>query len=273
MNAVKVGDITISNDSPFVLIAGTCVIEGETLALKTAEAIKKLAEAAGVPFIFKASYDKANKTIPGSYRGPGLTEGLRILEKIKKEVGVPVTSDVHWLQDVDAVSEVLDLVQIPASLCKQIDLVLDVAKKAPAINIKKGQFVSPWNMRNLVKAIEEKTDNRNIILMERGTLFGIDTMVNDFRSLDIMKSFGYPVFFDASHSCGCPGDFSKELGGSREFIPSLTRAAAGVGVAGIFLEVHEDPGAALSDADGTFPMARLSGLLTKLKAIDGVVKQ
>ena len=273
MKSVKVGDLTIGNDSPLVLIAGTCVLEEESLILRHVERLKGISERTGVPLIYKGSYDKANKTVAGSYRGPGIEKGLRLLNKVKGEFGVPVTSDVHWLGDIDAAAEVLDLIQIPAALCKQIDLVVGAARRCKAVNIKKGQFVSPWNMKNLILAIERDTDNRNIILTERGTVFGVDAMVNDFRSLDIMKSFGYPVFFDASHSCVCPKEFAGDIGGCREFIPTLARASVAVGIAGLFVEVHEEPAKALSDPDVAYRLDGLEDLLNLLKVIDSQVKK
>lgn len=272
MKSVKVGELTIGNDSPLVLIAGTCVLEEESLILRHVERLKGISERTGVSLIYKGSYDKANKTVAGAYRGPGLEKGLRLLAKIKGEFGLPVTSDVHWLGDIDAAGEVLDLVQIPAALCKQIDLVVGVARRCKAVNIKKGQFVSPWNMKNLILAIERDTDNRNIILTERGTVFGVDMMVNDFRSLDIMKSFEYPVFFDASHSCVCSKEFAGAIGGCREFIPTLARASVAVGIAGLFVEVHEEPAKALSDPDAAYRLDALEDLLNLLKVIDSQVK-
>ena len=250
------------------LIAGPCVIESEAHALKMAEAISAVARKLKLPYIFKASYDKANRTSVESYRGPGLEEGLRILEKIKKETGVPVLTDVHQAADVSAVAEAVDVVQIPAFLCRQTDLLVEAGKHARAINIKKGQFVSPWDMRHAVEKVRQ-AGNNNIFLTERGSSFGYNNLVVDMRSLAIMRQFA-PVVFDATHSVQLPssGAGGKAVsGGQPEFIPLLSRAAVAAGVDGVFMEVHDNPAAAKSDGANALPLSQLELLLTELLAI------
>jgi 2-dehydro-3-deoxyphosphooctonate aldolase (KDO 8-P synthase) len=251
-----------------LLIAGPCVIESEAHALKMAEAISAVARKLHVPYIFKASYDKANRTSLQSFRGPGLDEGLRILEKIKKATGVPVLTDVHQAVDVPAVAEVVDVVQIPAFLCRQTDLLVAAAKHARAINIKKGQFVSPWDMRHAVEKVRE-SGNNNIFLTERGSSFGYNNLVVDMRSLAIMRQFA-PVVFDATHSVQLPsaGAGGKAVsGGQPEFIPLLSRAAVAAGVDGVFMEVHDNPAQAKSDGANALPLSDLEGVLAELLAI------
>lgn len=269
---VSVGNVKIGFKNPLVLISGPCVIESEESAINLAEKIKNICRKINMPFIFKASFDKANKTIKGAYRGPGLKKGLAILQKVKEEVKIPVTSDVHWISDVEKAAKVLDLIQIPASLCKQIDLVIAAAKTEKPINIKKGQFVSPWNMRNIIKKIEEETTNRSILLTERGTLFGYDTMINDFRCIQIMKSFGYPVIYDASHSAVMPSFLGDKIGKCREFIPTLAKAAIAAGASSIFIESHEEPDKALSDSEIAISLNKLEEILPILKEINLIVK-
>jgi len=250
------------------LIAGPCVIESEAHALKMAEAISAVARKLKLPYIFKASYDKANRTSVESFRGPGLEEGLRILEKIKKETGVPVLTDVHQAADVSAVAEAVDVVQIPAFLCRQTDLLVEAGKHARAINIKKGQFVSPWDMRHAVEKVRQ-AGNNNIFLTERGSSFGYNNLVVDMRSLAIMRQFA-PVVFDATHSVQLPssGAGGKAVsGGQPEFIPLLSRAAVAAGVDGVFMEVHDNPAAAKSDGANALPLSQLELLLTELLAI------
>jgi 2-dehydro-3-deoxyphosphooctonate aldolase (KDO 8-P synthase) len=250
------------------LIAGPCVIESEGHALKMAESISAVARKLKVPYIFKASYDKANRTSLQSFRGPGLEEGLRILKKIGKEVGIPVLTDVHEGKDVPAVADAVDVVQIPAFLCRQTDLLVAAARHARAINIKKGQFVSPWDMRHAVEKVRE-SGNDNIFLTERGSSFGYNNLVVDMRSLAIMRQFA-PVVFDATHSVQLPssGAGGKAVsGGQPEFIPLLSRAAVAAGVDGIFMEVHDNPAAAKSDGANALPLNELEGVLTQLLAI------
>jgi 2-dehydro-3-deoxyphosphooctonate aldolase (KDO 8-P synthase) len=254
--------------SGLFLIAGPCVIESEAHALKMAEAISAVARKLQIPYIFKASYDKANRTSLQSFRGPGLDEGLRILEKIRKEAGVPVLTDVHEAADVPAVAEVVDVVQIPAFLCRQTDLLVAAAKHAKSINIKKGQFVSPWDMRHAVEKVRA-SGNNNIFLTERGSSFGYNNLVVDMRSLAIMRQFA-PVVFDATHSVQLPssGAVGKAVsGGQPEYIPLLARAAVAAGVDGVFMEVHDNPAEAKSDGANALPLSDLEAVLRELLAI------
>ncbi|HEV7520968.1 MAG TPA: 3-deoxy-8-phosphooctulonate synthase [Candidatus Angelobacter sp.] len=258
--------------SELFLIAGPCVIESEAHALKMAEAISAVARKLQIPYIFKASYDKANRTSLKSFRGPGLEEGLRILEKIRKEAGVPVLTDVHEAVDVPAVAEAVDVVQIPAFLCRQTDLLVAAAKHAKSINIKKGQFVSPWDMRHAVEKVRE-SGNNNIFLTERGSSFGYNNLVVDMRSLAIMRQFA-PVVFDATHSVQLPssGAGGKAVsGGQPEYIPLLARAAVAAGVDGVFMEVHDNPAEAKSDGANALPLGDLEAVLRELLAIKGAL--
>jgi 2-dehydro-3-deoxyphosphooctonate aldolase (KDO 8-P synthase) len=255
------------------LIAGPCVIESEAHALKMAEEISAVARRLQIPYIFKASYDKANRTSLQSFRGPGLEEGLRILEKVKKETGVPVLTDVHEPADVPAVAEAVDVVQIPAFLCRQTDLLVAAGKHAKAINIKKGQFVSPWDMKHAVEKVRE-SGNNNIFLTERGSSFGYNNLVVDMRSLAIMRQFA-PVVFDATHSVQLPssGAAGKAVsGGQPEFIPLLSRAAVAAGVDGVFMEVHDNPAEAKSDGANALPLSQLENVLNELLAIRKALK-
>jgi len=259
MKPVQVGDLTIG-DGGLVLIAGPCVIESEEGCLRIARATKRIADEVGMPLIFKASYDKANRTSVGSYRGPGLHDGLRILQRVKDELGVPVLTDVHEPSQADTVAEVVDVLQIPAFLCRQTDLLLAAGRTGKVVNIKKAQFLSPHDMRHVIAKIES-TGNKQILLTERGTSFGYNNLVVDMRSLPIMRSFGYPVVFDATHSVQLPGGADGKSGGQREFVPVLTRAAVAVGVDALFLEVHDDPDAALSDGPNMVRLGELGELL------------
>src|SRR5258707_14402631 len=259
--------------SGLFLIAGPCVIESEAHALKMAEAISAVARKLQVPYIFKASYDKANRTSLHSFRGPGLEEGLRILEKVKKETGVPVLTDVHEAKDVPAVAEAVDVVQIPAFLCRQTDMLVAAAKHAKSINIKKGQFVSPWDMRHAVEKARE-SGNDNIFLTERGSSFGYNNLVVDMRSLAIMRRFA-PVVFDATHSVQLPSagaDRKAVSWGEPAFIPLLSRAAVAAGVDGIFMEVHDNPAEAKSDGANALPLSNLEAVLNELLAIRSALK-
>ena len=254
--------------SGLFLIAGPCVIESEAHALKMADEISALARKLQIPYIFKASYDKANRTSLHSFRGPGLEEGLHILERIKKATGVPVLTDVHEAKDVPAVANVVDVVQIPAFLCRQTDMLVAAAKHAKSINIKKGQFVSPWDMRHAVEKVRA-SGNDNIVLTERGSSFGYNNLVVDMRSLAIMRQFA-PVVFDATHSVQLPssGAAGKAVsGGQPEFIPLLARAAVAAGVDGVFMEVHDNPAEAKSDGANALPLSQLEGVLNELLAI------
>jgi len=268
---VKVGKISIGGKNPFVLIAGPCVIEGRTFALRLAKTLKQIAKEAGVPFIFKASYDKANRTSIRSFRGPGLKKGLAILKDIKEHIGVPVLSDVHGVEEVAEAAKVLDILQVPAFLCRQTDLVVAAAKTKKIINIKKGQFLAPWDIGQIIKKIES-TGNKKILLTERGASFGYNNLVSDFRSIEIMAKTGYPVVYDATHSVQQPGGLGESSGGNSEFIPLLARCAVAAGINALFLEVHPHPKQALSDGPNSFPLLKLKKLLKELKAIDRVVK-
>lgn len=254
-----------------VLIAGPCVIESEALTLRCAERLMTICNGLGMPLVFKASYDKANRTSVTSFRGPGLREGLRILAKVKDSLGLPVLTDVHSVEEVTPVSEVADVLQIPAFLCRQTDLIEAAARSERVVNIKKGQFLAPWDMENVVgKALS--AGNSRIILTERGASFGYNNLVSDMRSLPIMRGIGYPVVFDATHSVQLPGGLGGSSGGQREFVEYLSRAAVATGIDGIFLEVHEEPEKALCDGPNSIRLDDLPQLLKKLKAIDAIVK-
>ncbi|MBI4435914.1 MAG: 3-deoxy-8-phosphooctulonate synthase [Candidatus Omnitrophica bacterium] len=267
---IRIGELSIGGTSPLVLIGGPCVIESEVLSLRIAARIKGIAEELHIPYIFKSSYDKANRSSIRSFRGPGLSKGLKILSRIKKELRLPVLSDVHTAEEVPYAAEVLDVLQIPAFLCRQTDLVLAVAKTGKPVNVKKGQFLAPWDMKNVIEKIES-AGNRKILLTERGVSFGYNLLVNDFRSLQVMRSFGYPVIFDATHSTQLPGGLGDRTGGQREFVPALARAACAVGCDGLFLEVHENPNRALSDGSNMIFLKDLKGVLEQAKRIDTIV--
>ncbi len=268
---IVIGNIKIGGTRPLVLIAGPCVMESEADTLHCAERLMTIANGVAVPLIFKASYDKANRTSVTSYRGPGIKEGLRILAKVKEALGVPVLSDIHSIEKVAPAAEVLDVLQIPAFLCRQTDLVVAAAKSGRVINIKKGQFLAPWDMENVVgKALS--AGNERIILTERGVSFGYNNLVSDMRSIPIMRKTGFPVVFDATHSVQLPGGQGGTSGGQREFVEYLGRAAVATGIDGIFMEVHENPEKALCDGPNSIRLDDLPALLKKLKAIDAIVK-
>jgi 2-dehydro-3-deoxyphosphooctonate aldolase (KDO 8-P synthase) len=271
VKTVRVGSVAIGSGQELALIAGPDVIESERSALRHAEAIAKIASRFDVPFIYKSSFDKANRTSIRSYRGPGLKKGLRVLAKVKRQVGVPVLSDVHCVIQVKPASEVLDCLQIPAFLCRQTDLVLAVGRTQKPVNVKKGQFLAPWDMRAVVEKIES-TGNRQILLTERGTTFGYNHLVNDMRSLAILRSLGYPVVFDAGHSSQLPGRLGHASGGTPEFIPLLARAAVAAGCDAVFMEVHEDPSQALCDGPSSLPLKELPRVLDELVAIRKALK-
>jgi len=235
-----------------------------------ASRIKRIADELRIPYIFKSSYDKANRSSIRSYRGPGLSKGLKILSHIKKELRIPILSDVHTPDEAPYAAEVLDVLQIPAFLCRQTDLVVAVAKTGKPVNVKKGQFLAPWDMKNVIKKIES-TGNRKILLTERGVSFGYNLLVNDFRSLQVMRSFGYPVIFDATHSTQLPGGLGDRTGGEREFVPGLSRAACAMGCDGLFLEIHENPNRALSDGSNMIYLKDLKTVLEEAKRIDAIV--
>ncbi len=263
---IHIGDITAGNGAPLMLIAGPCVIEDADSAMKTAAFLKSLAGELDIPFIFKASYDKANRTSIGAFRGPGAQAGLDILGNVRAALGVKVLSDVHTIQEVAAAADVLDVIQIPAFLCRQTDFVLEVAKAGKPVNIKKGQFMAPWDVVNVIEKVTS-VGNRNILITERGVMFGYNNLVADFRSVPIMQQTGFPVIFDATHSVQLPGGAGDRSGGQREFVPTLSRAAVAAGADGVFLEVHEHPDQALCDGPNSLELARLGGLVRQLKAI------
>jgi 2-dehydro-3-deoxyphosphooctonate aldolase (KDO 8-P synthase) len=263
---VHIGPFAVGGDSPHILIAGPCVIESEALVLETATGIAKIAQELHIPYIFKASYDKANRTSISSFRGLGLSTGLKILKKVKEEVGVPILTDIHEVQDVTQVAEVVDILQIPAFLCRQTDLLCAAAKSGRVVNVKKGQFLSPWDMSNVVKKLEE-AGTKNICLTERGSSFGYQNLVVDMRSLPVMRALGYPVIFDATHSVQLPGGGGTFSSGQREFVAPLARAAAAVGCDGFFMEVHPQPEEALSDGPNMVRLKELQRLLVQIQAI------
>ncbi len=258
-------------EHPLFLIAGPCVIESEALALETSSALKDMASRAGVPFIYKSSFDKANRSSAASYRGPGMEEGLRILERVRREVSVPVLTDVHEDTPMDEVAEVVDVLQTPAFLCRQTNFIQRVAAAGRPVNIKKGQFLAPWDMVNVVDKARA-AGNRQIMVCERGASFGYNYLVSDMRGLAVMRETGCPVVFDATHSVQMPGGQGTSSGGQREFVPVLARAAVAAGVAGLFMETHPQPEQALSDGPNAWPLGRMEGLLETLAAIDREVK-
>jgi len=269
---VRVGTVIFGGQRPLVLIAGPCVIESEAACLETAGVLKELTQSLRIPFIFKSSYDKANRSSLRSYRGPGVTRGLEILGKVKRELGVPVLSDVHRFEEVEEAAGVLDVLQVPAFLCRQTDFVLAIAKTGKGVNVKKGQFLAPWDMRNILEKIES-TGNQSILLTERGTSFGYNNLVADMRSLVIMRATGYPVIYDVTHSLQLPGGQGTSSGGQSEFIPALARAGVAAGVDGLFMEVHPNPEAALCDGPNSQPLDSLRPLLEQLIALDHMVKE
>jgi 2-dehydro-3-deoxyphosphooctonate aldolase (KDO 8-P synthase) len=268
---IKLRNFVIGNNRPLVLICGPCVIESESHALAMAEQITRITGEVGVPFVFKASFDKANRTSISSFRGPGLEKGLRILQKVKEEMRVPVLSDVHNEGQVDRAAEILDIIQIPALLCRQTDLVTKVAHKGLIVNVKKGQFLAPWDMKEVIQKIESE-GNDKLLLTERGTCFGYNNLISDMRSLILMRDFGYPVVFDASHSVQLPGGLGYASGGHSKFIPPLSRAAASVGIAGLFIEVHDNPTTAKCDGSNALDIKFLKELLIIAKKIDSIAK-
>ncbi|MDL5042032.1 3-deoxy-8-phosphooctulonate synthase [Heyndrickxia coagulans] len=273
MKTVKLNDrISFGQSAPFVLIAGPCVIESEALAMETAASLQTIADRLGIPFVFKASFDKANRSSIFSKRGPGLEKGLEILSRVKKSFGIPVTSDIHELYQAEAAAEVLDIIQIPAFLCRQTDLLQAAAKTGKAVNVKKGQFLAPWDMKNVIQKLEESGADK-ILLTERGSTFSYNNLVVDMRSLPGMRGFGYPVVFDATHSVQIPGGNGTSTGGRREFVPYLARAAAAAGIDALFMEVHPDPDRAWSDGPNMVKLNELEEILKPIQEIDGLVKE
>ena len=259
-------------EHPFFLIAGPCVIESEQLAIDTSGILKEICSRLEIPLIYKSSFDKANRTSGSSFRGPGVGEGLRILAEVKRQVGVPVLTDVHEDTDIAAVATVVDVMQTPAFLCRQTNFILRVASAGLPVNVKKGQFLSPWEMSNVVEKARS-TGNKKIMVCERGASFGYNNLVSDMRSLAVMRETGCPVVFDATHSVQLPGGQGGSSGGQREFVPVLARAAVAVGVAGLFMETHPDPDRALSDGPNAWPLGQIEELLATLKELDAVSKQ
>jgi 2-dehydro-3-deoxyphosphooctonate aldolase (KDO 8-P synthase) len=261
----------MGGDLPVVVIAGPCVIESKESALGHATALKEKADRVGVPYIFKSSYDKANRSSVQSFRGPGLEKGLEILAEVKRRVGVPVLTDVHEIDQVGPVKEVADILQIPAFLCRQTDFVIAVANSGKIVNVKKGQFLAPWDMRHVVEKIRS-TGNEQILLTERGVSFGYNNLVSDMRSLVVMRDLGYPVVFDATHSLQLPGGLGDASGGERKYIPALARAGVAAGIDALFMEVHQDPDHALSDGPNSLDLRDFERLLQTVKAIDSLTK-
>jgi 2-dehydro-3-deoxyphosphooctonate aldolase (KDO 8-P synthase) len=269
---VSVGPLRLGGGRPFVFIGGPCVIESREHALRHAAALRAITERAGVPFIYKSSFDKANRTSLQSYRGPGLHAGLEILAAVKRETGVPVLTDVHERDQVQPVAEVVDVLQTPAFLCRQTDFLLQVAQSGKPVNVKKGQFLAPWDMGPVLQKMAS-TGNTQLMITERGVSFGYNNLVADMRSLAVMAQFGYPVIYDAGHSVQLPGGQGKASGGQRQFIRVLARAAVAVGVDAVFLEVHENPDQALSDGPNSYRLDELEQLLRELKRIDALTKE
>ncbi len=267
----QIGHLRLDKDSPIFLIAGPCVIEDEATTLEVARFLKETGEKLDIPIIFKTSYDKANRTSLDSFRGPGILRGLEIIQKVKEVTGLPVLSDVHCTREIENAAKVLDIIQIPALLCRQTDLILTAARTGLPINIKKGQFLSPWDMRPAIEKITS-TGNQGILITERGTCFGYNNLVVDIRSIAIMRNFGFPVVFDATHSVQLPGGSGTCSGGQREFISHLSRAAVAAGADGVFIETHPDPDSALCDGPNSLPLHELRPLLRSLKQIHSLVK-
>lgn len=269
---MKLGQMEVGLDRPFFLIAGPCVIESEQFAIDTAGELKAITTELNIPFIYKSSFDKANRTSIHSYRGPGLSEGLRILEAVKKQIGVPVLTDVHEDTPLDEVAKVVDVMQTPAFLCRQTNFIQRVAAQNIPVNIKKGQFLSPWEMKHVIEKARE-TGNQQIMACERGVSFGYNNLVSDMRSLAIMRESNCPVVFDATHSVQLPGGGGTKSSGQRQFVPVLSRAAVAAGIAGLFMETHPDPDNAPSDGPNMWPLHKMRELLTILKEIDAAVKR
>jgi 2-dehydro-3-deoxyphosphooctonate aldolase (KDO 8-P synthase) len=267
---VNIGDIRIGKGNPLVLIAGPCVIENYDSAYEIAAFLKSLTTALSIPFIFKASYDKANRTSINAFRGPGITEGLSILERIRTALAIPVLSDVHRIADIEAAAQILDILQIPAFLCRQTDFIQEVSKTQKPVNIKKGQFLAPWDVQHVADKVTA-TGNHRLIITERGTMFGYNNLVVDFRSFRLLRTMGYPIIFDATHSVQLPGGAGQSSGGQREYVPLLARAAVAAGVDGIFMEVYKEPDQAKCDGPNSLKLDSLEGLLSQLKTISNAM--
>ncbi len=269
---MQLADFDIGSERPFFLIAGPCVIESEGLVMEVASALKDITASLGIPFIFKASYDKANRSSHESYRGPGVEEGLRVLARVKSDLAVPVLTDVHEDSPLSEIADVVDVLQTPAFLCRQTNFIQNVARQGLPVNIKKAQFLAPWDMQNVVDKARA-TGNKQIMVCERGSSFGYNYLVSDMRSLVVMRDTGCPVVFDATHSVQLPGGQGKSSGGQREFVPALARAAVAVGISGVFMETHPCPEKALSDGPNSWPLAEMPALLETLRALDEVTKR
>ncbi|MBD1823578.1 3-deoxy-8-phosphooctulonate synthase [Cyanobacteria bacterium FACHB-DQ100] len=271
MNLATIGsNLTIGEGHPLTLIGGPCVIESEDFTLKMADEIKQVCDRLSIPFIFKSSFDKANRTSINSFRGHAIDDGLEILRKVKEKIGVPVLTDIHESSQAAVAAEVVDVLQIPAFLCRQTDLLIAAAETGRVVNVKKGQFLAPWDMKNVVRKLEI-SGARNILLTERGTSFGYNALVVDFRSLPQMREFGYPIVFDATHSVQMPGGQGDKSGGQRHFVPTLARAAAAVGIDALFMEIHEDPDNAPSDGPNMIPLSQLESVLKPILQIRAAV--
>lgn len=268
---IQIANTKLGGNNPLIIIAGPCVIENADIVFHTAEKLKEICNKTGLPLLFKSSYDKGNRTSLSSFRGPGLEKGLRILSDIKSKFNLPVISDVHSAEEVKPASEVLDVLQIPAFLCRQTDLILAASNTGKPVNVKKGQFLAPWDVKNIIDKFTS-TGNQNIFITERGTSFGYNNLVVDFRGLPIMRSFGYPVIFDITHSLQLPGGMGKSSGGQREFAEPLAKAAVAVGVEGLFMEVHPAPDKALCDGPNMLQLNKAGKLLKAIKAIDELLK-
>ena len=272
MHIINVGPYKVGTGQPMLLLAGPCVLEGYEHSLAIGQEVKRICGKLGMPYVFKASFDKANRSSYDSFRGPGLEEGLKQLAAIKKELGVPIVSDIHETNQVEKAAEVLDVLQIPAFLCRQTDLVYAAGKTGRCVNVKKGQFLAPWDMKNVISKLEA-AGNRNILLTERGSSFGYNTLVTDMRGLAIMRELGYPVVMDATHSVQIPGGKGTSSGGQSQYVPHMARAAAAVGIDALFLEVHDDPSKALSDGPNMVRLDQLEALLADVLAIDKIVRK
>ena len=268
---VKVKDFIINNSKPFTLIAGPCVVENLDHALKTANKIKDICNSLGLNFIYKSSFDKANRTSMNSSRGPGIHESLEIFNQVKDKIGCPIITDVHEKEQIDILTKVVDVIQIPAFLCRQTDLLVEAAKSNLPIMVKKGQFLAPWDMKNVVDKLEQNGDG-GVLICERGVSFGYNTLVSDFRSIPILKNLGHPVVFDATHSVQQPGGLGDKSSGQREFVPTLAKAASAIGIAAIFMETHENPDIAPSDGPNMWPINELKNLLEILVRHDKIAK-
>ncbi len=269
---MKVDTFEVSNNSPFFLIAGNCVVESMESAIETAGRLKEITKELGIPFVYKSSFDKANRSSIDGFRGPGLEEGLKILSEVKSQLGVPLITDVHDDSPLDEVADVVDILQTPSFLCRQTNFILNVARQGKPVNIKKGQFLSPHEMQNVVDKARS-TGNQEIMVCERGFTFGYNNLISDMRSIPILRNTGCPVIFDATHSVQLPGSKGNKSGGAREFVPVLARAAIAIGVAGLFMETHKNPDKALSDGPNSWPLDKMRNLLKILVSLDKIAKK